>query len=288
MDAFSIGSLVRWGRTPVVLQTEAAECGMACLAMISGHFGHRIDLAALRGRYNLSIKGMTLHDMVRVASQLRLSTRAVRVEIRNLDKLRLPCVLHWDHNHFVVLTRVGKRSVTIHDPALGRRKIPLEEVSRRFTASRWRRWPAEGFERKTERARIRLFDLVRRTQGFASAAAQILVMSLFLEVVVIATPIGFQIVLDEVIVADDRNLLVLVAIGLALLLCLRALTDFVRSWGMMVAGAKLTLQWKMSLFAHLLRLPLGFFETRHVGDLASRFASLDTIQKTLTPGRFPG
>ena len=288
MDAFSIGSLVRWGRTPIVLQTEAAECGMACLAMISGHFGHRIDLAALRGRYNLSMKGMTLHDMVRVAAQLRLSTRAVRAEISNLDKLRLPCVLHWDHNHFVVLTRAGKRSVTIHDPALGARKIPLEEVSRRFTGVALEGWPAEGFERKTERARIRLFDLVRRTQGFASAAAQILVMSLFIEVVVIATPIGFQIVLDEVIVADDRNLLVLVAIGLALLLCLRALTDFVRSWGIMVAGAKLTLQWKMSLFAHLLRLPLGFFEKRHVGDLASRFASLDTIQKTLTTGPIAG
>ena len=73
----------------------------------------------------------------------------------NLNELRLPCVLHWDHNHFVVLTRVGKRAVTIHDPALGARKIPLEEVSRRFTGIALEAWPAEGFERKTERARIR-------------------------------------------------------------------------------------------------------------------------------------
>src|SRR3954453_5283793 len=89
-------AIVRWRRTPIVLQTEAAECGMACLAMIAGHFGHRIDLPALRARYNLSMKGMTMHDMVRVASQLRLSTRALRAEMSSLNKLRLPCVLHWD------------------------------------------------------------------------------------------------------------------------------------------------------------------------------------------------
>jgi ATP-binding cassette subfamily B protein RaxB len=162
------------------------------------------------------MKGMTLHDMVRVASQLRLSTRALRAEMSNLHKLRLPCVLHWDHNHFVVLTRVGKRAVTIHDPALGARKIPLEEVSRRFTGIALEAWPAEGFERKTERARIRILDIVRRTEGFAAAAVQILLMSLFVEIIVIATPIGFQLVLDEVIVADDRNLLVLIALGLGL------------------------------------------------------------------------
>jgi ATP-binding cassette, subfamily B, bacterial CvaB/MchF/RaxB len=282
------GAIVRWRRTPIVLQTEAAECGMACLAMIAGHFGHRIDLAALRARHNISMKGMTMHDMVRVASQLRLSTRALRAEMSNLDQLRLPCVLHWDHNHFVVLTRVGRRVVTIHDPALGARKIPLEEVTRRFTGIALEVWPAHGFERKTERARIRLLDIMGRTEGFAAAAIQILAMSLFIEIVVIATPIGFQLVLDEVIVADDRNLLVLIALGLGLILGFRVVTDFIRSWAIMAAGAKLTLQWKMSLFAHLLRLPLSFFERRHVGDLASRFTSLDTIQKTLTTGPISG
>ena len=151
-------------RIPVVLQTEAAECGIGCLAMILGHFGHRVDLAALRRRYNLSLKGMTLHDIVRLAAQMRLSTRALRVEMSHLKQLRLPCILHWDHSHFVVLTKVGRRTVTIHDPALGRRKILLEEVGRRFTGIVLEAWPTEGFERKTERARIRLFEIVRHTE----------------------------------------------------------------------------------------------------------------------------
>jgi ATP-binding cassette subfamily B protein RaxB len=275
-------------RTPIVLQTEAAECGMACLAMIAGHYGHKIDLPALRRHYNLSLKGMTLHEVMRVATQLQLATRALRVEMSHLGRLRLPCILHWDHGHFVVLTQVSARSVVIHDPAIGRSRVPLEEVSRHFTGVALEAWATEDFERKTERARIRIFDILRRTEGFGGVAIQILAMSLLLEVIVISIPIAFQLVLDEVIVSNDRNLLALIAVGLGLILGLRVLVDFIRSSSIMTAGANLTLQWKMSLFKHLLRLPLSFFERRHVGDLASRFASLDAIQQTLTTGPISG
>src|SRR5580700_8561175 len=119
--------------TPLVLQTETAECGLACLAMIAGRYGHRVDLPALRQRYSVSLRGTTLHDLVRMASNLRLATRALRAELPHLRRLQLPCVLHWDHNHFVVLTRVSGRRMVIHDPAVGRRFIPVQEVEKRFT-----------------------------------------------------------------------------------------------------------------------------------------------------------
>jgi ATP-binding cassette subfamily B protein RaxB len=272
----------RGHRTPVIIQTEAAECGLACLAMIAGHYGHRSDLLSLRKHYDVSLKGMTLHDVVRLAHKLKLSTRAVKAEMSELGRLRLPCLLHWDHNHFVVLAGVGKRSVTIHDPAIGRRTVPLEEVSGHFTGIAMEAWPSHGFERKTEQARIKILDLLRHTDGAFRAARQIFAMSLFLEALVIATPIAFQIVLDQVIVMNDHDLLVIVALSLGLILAFRALVDFIRSWSIMSAGATLTLQWKMTLFRHLLHLPLSFFERRHVGDVASRFGSLDTIQKTLS------
>jgi len=275
-------SVLNWRRTPVVLQTETAECGLACLAMIAGRYGRRVDLAALRRHYSLSLRGTTLHDLVRVASSMRLATRALRAELPHLRRLRLPCVLHWDHNHFVVLTRVGRRSMVIHDPAVGRRYVPTQEVNKRFTGIVLEAWPAEGFERKTERARIKMWDLMRRTDGFAAAVTQVLTMSFVLEVIVIAVPLAFQLVLDDVVVSDDRDLLTLIALGLGLVLIARALIDFVRSWAIMVAGLNLTLQWKMSLFRHLLLLPLSFFERRHAGDVASRFASIDRIQQTLS------
>jgi ATP-binding cassette subfamily B protein RaxB len=281
-DRMLQASVIIRRRTPLVLQTETAECGLACLAMIAGRYGHRVDLAALRRRYSLSLRGTTLHDLVRMASSMRLATRALRAELPHLRRLRLPCILHWDHNHFVVLTRVGARRMVIHDPGVGRRYVPVQEVNKRFTGVVLEAWPTQGFERKTERARVRIWELLRRTDGFAAAATQVLTMSLVLEAIGIAIPIGFQLVLDDVVVSDDRDLLTLIALGLGLVLSARALIDFVRSWAIMVAGSSLTLQWKMSLFRHLLLLPLGFFERRHAGDVASRFMSVDRIQQTLS------
>src|SRR6516165_2753015 len=269
-------------RTPLILQTETAECGLACLAMIAGRYGHRVDLPALRQRYNLSLRGTTLHDLVQIASSMRLATRALRAELPHLRRLRLPCILHWDHNHFVVLVRVHRRGIVIHDPAVGCRDVPIQEVNRRFTGIVLEGWPTDGFERETERARVQVWNLLRRTDGFATAAIQVLAMSLVLEVIGLAVPIGFQLVLDDVVVSNDRDLLTLIALGLGLVLAFRALIDFVRSWAIMVAGSSLVLQWKLSLFQHLLLLPLSFFERRHAGDLASRFSSIDRIQQTLS------
>ena len=269
-------------RTPLILQTETAECGLACLAMIAGRYGHRVDLPALRQSYNLSLRGTTLHDLVRIAAGMRLATRALRAELEHLRGLRLPCILHWNHNHFVVLIRVRGRRIIIHDPAVGRRNVPVQEVNKRFTGIVLESWPTGSFEQKTERARVRIWDLLRRTDGFAAVATQVLTMSLILELIGLAIPIGFQLVLDDVVVSDDRDLLTLIALGLGLVLALRALMDFVRSWAIMVAGSGLTLQWKLSLFRHLLLLPLSFFERRHAGDLASRFGSIDRIQQTLS------
>jgi len=165
---------------------------------------------------------------------------------------------------------------------VGRRNVPMREVNKRFTGVVLEAWPTESFERKTERARVRIWHLLRRTDGFAAVATQVLTMSLVLEIIGLAIPIGFQLVLDDVVISDDRDLLTLIALGLGLVLALRALIDFVRSWAIMVAGSSLTLQWKMSLFRHFLLLPLSFFERRHAGDLASRFASIDRIQQTLS------
>ena len=172
--------------------------------------------------------------------------------------------------------------MVIHDPAVGRRSVPVQEVSKRFTGVVLEAWPTDGFERKTERARVRIWDLLRRTHGFAAVATQVLMMSLVLEAIGLVVPIGFQLVLDDVVVSNDRDLLTLIALGLGLVIAFRALIDFVRSWAIMVAGSSLTLQWKMSLFRHLLLLPLSFFERRHAGEVASRFISIDRIQQTLS------
>src|SRR5436305_14968006 len=90
-------------RVPLLLQTEAAECGLACVAMVAAHHGLNSDLPTLRQRFAMSLKGSTMADLVRLAGQLQLNARALRAEMAHLPELVLPCVLHWALNHFVVL-----------------------------------------------------------------------------------------------------------------------------------------------------------------------------------------
>src|SRR5690606_26990837 len=114
--------------------------------------------------------------------------------------LRLPCILHWEHNHFVVLTTVRMRGIVIHDPAQGRRFIPTVEVKKKLTGVALEAWPAPEFRKRDERLTLHVSDLVKRTAGFGQAALQVISVSMFLEIIGIAMPVGLQIVLDEVIV----------------------------------------------------------------------------------------
>ncbi len=269
-------------RTPVMLQVEAAECGLACLAMIMGHYGNQIDLATLRRRYSISVKGVTLRDLIATADTVGLSTRAVRLELEDLPNLRMPCILHWSMNHFVVLTQVKGNKVTIHDPAVGRRTLSMGEVSREFTGIALEASPNDSFRREDDRETLRLRDLFRHVAGLRPALMVLGALSLGLEVIALIMPMVSQVVIDEVVVTADHELLITIACGMALLLLLQMLIGCVRQWAVLLLSTRVGLQWNTSLFDHLSRLPLDYFSKRHVGDVLSRFNSLGTIQKTIT------
>ncbi|WP_147061360.1 peptidase domain-containing ABC transporter [Kozakia baliensis] len=274
-----------WGwkkRPPIVQQTEAAECGLACLAMILGYYGHQIDLATLRRKYAVSTKGMTLRDMVQIADRSGLSARAVRLELDEIQNLQLPCILHWGLNHFVVLTNIKRGKYLIHDPASGRKVRNLDQVSKEFTGVALELTPSEIFERKDERKTLRLNDLFRRIGGLRGALTQLFLLSLGLETIAIIMPIVSQIVIDEVIVTSDYELLDTIAIGLVFLLILQLAVGSVRQWAVLLLSTRVGMEWNAGLFDHLSKLPLDYFMKRHVGDIVSRFGSLNTIQSTLT------
>ena len=120
-------------RVPLTLQSEASECGLACLAMVAKYYGYNTDLANLRRRYQSSLRGMTMAQIVRIGESLNLAHRPLRVEMSALASLQTPAILHWDFNHFVVLVSVSARKITINDPARGRRDLTPAEFSRHFT-----------------------------------------------------------------------------------------------------------------------------------------------------------
>ena len=280
------GSGLRLGwrahRVPLVLQTEAAECGLACLAMVAGAHGLDCDLPTLRQRFSLSLKGVNLLDLVRMAEELRLHARALRAEIDDLAQLALPCILHWDLNHFVVLVGVRRGVATIHDPAHGVRHLRLDQVSRHFTGIVLELQPAADFVARVERRHVSLRQLLGRVTGLRRSLAQIFALALALEVFVLLSPFLLQWVVDDVLVSADRDLLVTLGVGFGLLVLLQAATAAIRSWAVLVLSATLNLQWLANVFAHLLRLPVEWFEKRHIGDIWSRFFAVQQIQKTLT------
>lgn len=271
-------------RVPVVLQSEAAECGLACLVMVAGYHQLRTDLPSLRALYSISLKGTTLADLARCAAKLDLVPRAVRLELPQLAQLRLPCVLHWDFNHFVVLERVRARTVTIVDPARGRRELAMDELSKHFTGIAQELVPAHDFRPGTRQHRISLGRLIGPLPGAAAALARVLLLALALQVFTVLAPFHLQWVVDQALVSQDRELVIVLAIGFALLAVVHTCINALRGWLLVVIGTTLNLQLQSNLFRHLLRLPLSWFDRRHTGDVVSRFDALQTIQRTLTGG----
>jgi ATP-binding cassette subfamily B protein RaxB len=269
-------------RLPVFLQTEAAECGLASLGMVASFHGHRTDLAALRRRFALSLKGASLAYLMQASGRLNLAPRALRLELEELPRLRTPCILHWDLNHFVVLASAGPREAVIHDPACGVRRLPMAEVSRHFTGIALELSPTAEFRPADERRRVRLRDLTGPVTGLARSLAQVLLLALALQAFALVAPFYMQWVVDGAVVSADRDLLAVLGLGFLLLAAIQVAVGALRSWVVLYLGTTLNLQWLANVFSHLLRLPVAWFEKRHLGDVVSRFGAVTTIQRTLT------
>jgi ATP-binding cassette subfamily B protein RaxB len=271
-------------RLPVIQQGELAECGLACLAMVARYHGHDVDLAGLRRRFPVSLKGVGLSRLIEIGDRMGFEARPLRTEPELLADLRTPCILHWDLNHFVVLKHVGRRGIEIHDPARGAVTMSLEEAGRHFTGVALELTPVPDFEPMHERtgARPTLRALAARIAGLRTAAVQVLLLALALEVFTLALPLALQWVIDQVLVSADYGLLTLIGIGFLAVVLFQAAIAAMRGWLVADIGASLGAQWIGQLFGHLMRLPLDYFEKRHVGGVLSRFTSVQAIQQTLT------
>jgi ATP-binding cassette subfamily B protein RaxB len=270
-----------------IIQTEASECGLASLAMVANYHGYQVDLADLRRKFPISLKGASLQHLMRHAAAMQLASRPLRLELDELDQLELPCILHWDMNHFVVLKSVKKRLdgkcvAIVHDPAVGERRMLLSEVSRHFTGVALELTPSADFVPRDERKQIAIRDLTGRVKGLRRALVQVIALALALELFAIASPLFNQFVIDEVIVSGDVDLLKVLLLGFGLLTVTQTAISLGRSWFLMRWSIQIGQQWAVRLFGHLIRLPVAYFEKRHLGDIVSRFGSIGAIQGTLT------
>lgn len=273
---------------PVVLQAEIAECGLASIAMVAGYYGYQLDMAAMRKRFSANSKGMNLQQLIEVGDSLHLASRALQCPIDEVHKLAMPCILHWDMNHFVVLTQVSgkgtKSTFSINDPAVGKRTLSLEEFSKHFTGIALELTPTSQFEKKQEKSQMRLSQLWSKMTGLKSGLIKLVALSFVLQLFALMSPYYMQWVVDEVLVSYDESLLTVLAMGFAFIAIISVITTAVRSWLILRLSSLLNMQMGVNLLRHLLRLPMNFFEARHVGDVVSRFGSLAQVRERITTG----
>jgi len=267
---------------PLHLQSEASECGLACLAMIASYHGHETDLTELRKRFPISLKGVTLEQLIEMAEQLGFSSRPLRLELDEVKHLRLPCILHWDLSHFVVLKSIRRDIVTILDPAFGEVKFPLQAISGHFSGIALELAPNLDFRRKSAPVGIELRHLIGKVSGLKRGLLQLLILAAVLEVVSLLTPMLNQWITDEAIVSGERELLGTLCISIVLLGISHAGVSALRTWIGLYISTSFSMQWMSNVMGHLLRLPIDYFERRHLGDVVNRFGSVRAIETMLT------
>ncbi|HMW71926.1 MAG TPA: cysteine peptidase family C39 domain-containing protein, partial [Cellvibrionaceae bacterium] len=267
---------------PLILQTEAAECALACLASISNFYGRACDLMSLRSQFDISLKGSSLSSLIQLAEAMGFNSRPVRAELNELSELQLPAILHWDLNHFVVLTRSSQQSICILDPAYGAKTLPLNQASRHFTGVALELYPKTTYSKPITPQRLGFRTLLHNMLGIKSALASLFSIALLLQLFTLATPIFMQMAVDTVVVSEDKDLLTALGLGFLLLALIQPIIGSCRQWFAIRLGQATEFHLHNNLYAHLLRLPLAFFEKRQSGDIISRFDSLKQVQTALT------
>lgn len=273
---------------PVIRQAEAAECGLASVAMVAAFHGHEVDIATMRRRFAVSMKGATLRTMIDIASAIGLSGRPLRCEPEEISDLRLPAILHWGMNHFVVVCAVNRRNIVIHDPAHGRLTVSNEIVRSKFTGVALELTPNAAFTRIRERNPLKLNSLFSLGGGVSRALVQTAFLSLLVEALVLAAPFYMQFVIDEALLKNDVSLLNVLALAFAMLVAFRVVASTLRGLTTNFISNVLAFDMKGRIFHHLVRLPFDWFQKRQVGDVQSRFWAVRSIQDFVARGALTG
>lgn len=269
-------------KLPVIKQAQHAECGHSCVAMISSYHGHCIDLFSLREIEEPSMNGSTMLDLMKLLEKLKFNTRPLRVGVTELKRVQCPAILHWNMNHFVVLKSIHDKYAIIHDPALGRRKITLNELSSSFTGIALEIEKSIDFSVIHAKQKLRFMDLFNSIHGLKNNLILLLFLSLTIEVFILINPLFLQYITDNVASTDSLNNLYVIVIGFIILTFCHTFVEYMRSNFVVFLTNSMSEYFSSGVMNHLLRIPFEYFERRHKGDILSRFHSIQDIQCKIT------
>jgi ATP-binding cassette subfamily B protein len=272
----------RGRRVPFVAQLEAADCGAACLAMTLRYWGRAARLDEVRARIGSGRDGIDALSLLRGAEELGLRGRGLRVEVEDLRYLPPATILHWEFNHFVVFERVTRRGVIILDPGHGRRTVPIARFRKSFTGVALVLEPAASLGAGGEKGARPLRRYARLILEQRGLLGRVLTVSILLRVLALALPILLGLVVDRVVPRADRDLLMILGVGLGAMLAVQLLSSLVRSHLLLELRTQLDTRMTLGFLDHLVALPYAFFQHRSTGDLMMRVAGNTAIRERLT------
>ena len=268
-------------RIPWIQQTQATDCGAACLTMVLHYLGRAESFDQVRERLGPSRDGVTALTILNGARRLGLRGRGIRLEVEDLDYLEAGAILHWEFRHFVVFEKAGKDGVTLVDPAVGRRRVSMEEFSQRFTGVALVLEPAADFK-PLAKGRSRVWAYLRQIMQHSGNLTQVLVTTGMVQLFGLALPMLTGMLVDRVIPRGDQHLLVVILSGVGVVTVFSMLTSLIRSYLLLQLRTQLDAQMTLDFLDHLVHLPYSFFQLRQTGDLMMRLNSNSTIRELLT------
>ncbi|HEY7127734.1 MAG TPA: peptidase domain-containing ABC transporter, partial [Ktedonobacterales bacterium] len=274
---------VRRRRVPVLLQMSAVECGAACLTMVLSYYGRKTTVSEVRNRCQVGRDGLSALDIVKAARSYGLRVRAVSLQEDDLRLITLPAIVHWEFNHFLIVERVSFQWVEVVDPALGRRRMSIEEFFTGFTGIVLMLEPGVQFDRTAPAHSVTLGNYARSYLQVAPLSfLQILGASLLLQLFGLALPLLTALVIDQVIPFGLKEPLTLLAAGLLLLLVAQVVLTLLRASVLLYLQTRVDKQMMLGFFEQVLTLPLRFFQQRSSGDILSRLSSNLVIRDTVS------
>ena len=279
-----IQRFVKNSKLPVILQSENTECALACLAMVLSYYGYICDITHLRQKFRISMQGVNLESLVQMIDSLHLNSRVVKISKYEYKKLITPCILNSKDNHFVVLSYVGEKYMIVHDPAIGKRKILINDFNSIFHNIAIELIPKKGFNSENQKQNINLNFFIRKINNFKSRILSIIGLSLLLQIGVVALSILPQLIIDYVIPSFNTQLLLFLVMGFIALTFAHLFIQWLKEKAILSVSKSLNLSMSQLLFDFLLEKPLEYFTKRHIGEQMSKFQSLVFIRDFISIG----
>ena len=284
---------------PTYLQLESMDCGPTCLRIVAEHYGKRWSLPTLRERCHITNAGVSMLGISDAAESIGFRTGGVKIPWRQLrDDVPLPCIVHWNQNHFVVVYGIkrkrGKYKVYVSDPAAGLLCYDEERFCKSWLSTEDEAGercglalmlePTPQFYAETgdERKGLSIGYMMRYLHPYKMYIAQLFVAMAVSAVIGMILPFITQSMVDKGIGMSNLSFVVMLLGAQVMLTVGQTANSLIRSWLMLHMTTRISISLISDFLSKLMRLPIAFFDSKHVGDIMQRIGDYSRVQSFLT------